>query len=64
MTLDIATCGSTYTIIHQPAAALDGEIDFDLNDIDKLSREAPHFCKIAPTVDTYHIEDVHRAGRM
>ena len=64
MSLDIAMGGSTNTILHLLAAAQEGEIDFDLDDIDKLSRKVPNLCKVAPMVDTYHMEDVHRAGGM
>ena len=64
MSLDIAMGGSTNTILHLLAAAQEGEIDFDLSDIDRLSRQVPNLCKVAPMVDTYHMEDVHRAGGM
>ena len=64
MSLDIAMGGSTNTILHLLAAAQEGEIGFDLSDIDRLSRQVPNLCKVAPMVDTYHMEDVHRAGGM
>ena len=31
-------------------------------DIDKLSRRIPQLCKVAPSTQLYHMEDVHRAG--
>ncbi|MEI5639871.1 MULTISPECIES: dihydroxy-acid dehydratase [unclassified Pseudoalteromonas] len=62
MTLDIAMGGSSNTILHLLAAAQEGEVDFDLNDIDQLSRNTPFLCKVAPATPQYHIEDVHRAG--
>jgi dihydroxy-acid dehydratase len=48
MTLDIAMGGSTNTILHLLAAAQEAEIDFDLEDIDRLSRHVPQLCKVAP----------------
>lgn len=54
--------GSTNTILHLLAAAQEGEIDFTMFDIDRLSREIPQLCKVAPNTQLYHIEDVHRAG--
>ena len=60
--LDIAMGGSTNTILHLLAIALEGEIDFTLDDIDKLSLTVPQLCKVAPNTQKYHIEDVHRAG--
>lgn len=62
MALDIAMGGSTNTILHLLAAAQEGEIDFDMSDIDRLSRQVPHLCKVAPSTQKYHMEDVHRAG--
>jgi dihydroxy-acid dehydratase len=44
------------------AAAIEGEIPFTLDDIDRLSRKVPHLCKVAPSTPLYHMEDVHRAG--
>jgi dihydroxy-acid dehydratase len=62
MTLDIAMGGSTNTVLHLLAAAQEGEIDFTMEDIDRLSRGVPHLCKVAPSTQDYHMEDVHRAG--
>ncbi len=62
MSLDIAMGGSTNTILHLLAAAQEGEIDFTMRDIDRLSRKVPQLCKVAPNTQKYHIEDVHRAG--
>ena len=61
MTLDIAMGGSTNTVLHILAAAKEGDIDFNINDIDRLSRRVPNLCKVAPS-SQYHLEDVHRAG--
>ncbi|WP_417595425.1 dihydroxy-acid dehydratase [Oceanospirillum sp.] len=60
--LDIAMGGSTNTILHLLAIAQEAEIDFTMKDIDRLSREIPQLCKVAPNTQKYHIEDVHRAG--
>ena len=62
MTLDIAMGGSTNTVLHLLAAASEGEVDFDMSDIDQLSRHVPVLCKVAPAKDDVHMEDVHRAG--
>ncbi|MCG6937407.1 MAG: dihydroxy-acid dehydratase [Gammaproteobacteria bacterium] len=62
MTLDIAMGGSTNTILHLLAAAQEGELDFTQSDIDRLSRKVPCLCKVAPSTQLYHMEDVHRAG--
>ncbi len=62
MALDIAMGGSTNTVLHLLAAAQEGEADFTISDIDRLSRKIPHLCKVAPGTQKYHVEDVHRAG--
>jgi dihydroxy-acid dehydratase len=62
MTLDIAMGGSTNTVLHLLAAAHEGEVDFTMADIDRLSRRTPVLCKVAPAKSDVHMEDVHRAG--
>jgi len=62
MTLDIAMGGSTNTVLHLIAIAQEGEVDFTMADIDRLSRLVPQLCKVAPSTPEYHMEDVHRAG--
>ena len=62
MALDIAMGGSTNTILHLLAAAHEGEVPFALADVDRMSRKVPHLCKVAPSSNKYHMEDVHRAG--
>src|SRR6187431_2208650 len=62
MALDIAMGGSTNTVLHILAAAHEGEVDFTMDDIDRLSRRVPVLCKVAPSVADVHLEDVHRAG--
>ncbi|HHV22577.1 MAG TPA: dihydroxy-acid dehydratase [Propionibacterium sp.] len=62
MALDIAMGGSTNTILHTLAAAIEGEIDFTLADIEELSKRVPCLSKVAPNHNDYHVEDVHRAG--
>jgi dihydroxy-acid dehydratase len=62
MTLDIAMGGSTNTVLHLLAIANEAKINFTMSDIDRLSRKTPNLCKVAPSTDKYHMEDVHRAG--
>ncbi|AGA91107.1 dihydroxy-acid dehydratase [Thioflavicoccus mobilis 8321] len=62
MSLDIAMGGSTNTVLHLLAAAFEAEVDFTMADIDRLSRQVPNLCKVAPATQRFHMEDVHRAG--
>ncbi|WFE38835.1 dihydroxy-acid dehydratase [Micromonospora sp. WMMD998] len=60
--LDVAMGGSTNTVLHLLAAAREAELDFDVADIDAISRRVPCLAKVAPNSPDYHMEDVHRAG--
>ncbi|WP_282189127.1 dihydroxy-acid dehydratase [Maribellus sp. YY47] len=61
MKLDIAMGGSTNTVLHLLAIAHEAGVDFTMSDIDRLSRQTPNLCKVAPN-SHYHIQDVNRAG--
>ena len=60
--LDMTMGGSTNTVLHTLAACTEAEIDFDLNEINTLSRRTPYLCKVSPATDKVHMEDVHNAG--
>lgn len=62
MRLDIAMGGSTNTVLHLLAVAHEAGVDFTMEDINRLSLSTPNLCKVAPAVQHYHMEDVHRAG--
>ena len=59
MTLDIAMGGSTNTVLHILAIAREGGVDFEMKDIDRLSRKVPNICKVAPA-SHYHVETAPR----
>ena len=62
MSLDIAMGGSTNTVLHILAMAREAGVDFTMADIDRLSRQVPCICKVAPATGKFHLEDVARAG--
>ena len=62
MTLDIAMGGSTNTVLHLLAVAQEGDVDFKMSDIDKLSRHVPCLCKLAPNTQKYSVQECNRAG--
>ncbi len=62
MRLDIAMGGSTNTVLHLLAIAREGDVNFTMEDIDSLSRVTPCICKVAPSTQKVHVQDVHRAG--
>lgn len=61
MSLDIAMGGSTNTVLHLLAIAYEAEVEFNMKDIDELSKKVPTLCKVAPS-SKYHVQDVNRAG--
>ena len=61
MTLDVAMGGSTNTVLHLLAAAHEAGVDFSMRDIDRISRQTPCICKVAPSSHD-HVEDVGHAG--
>ena len=62
MTLDIAMGGSSNTVLHLLAVAQEGGVDFEMEDIDRLSRVVPCLCKLAPNTQKYSVQEENRAG--
>jgi dihydroxy-acid dehydratase len=60
--LDMAMGGSSNTVLHALAMASEAEIEFDLEELNTLSRRTPYLCKVSPATDRVHMEDVHNAG--
>lgn len=64
MTLDIAMGASTNTVLHLLAIAQEGDVEFTMEDIDRLSRKTPFLCKLAPNSQRYSVQECGRAGGM
>lgn len=60
--LDMAMGGSTNTVLHGLAIAIEAGIDFDLHELNKLADKIPYICKVSPATPFVHMEDVHEAG--
>jgi len=59
--LDVAMGGSTNTVLHTLAVAIEAGQPFDLAHLNEVSARVPYLCKVAPS-GKYHMEDVDRAG--
>jgi dihydroxy-acid dehydratase len=59
--LDVAMGGSTNTVLHTLAIAIESGTPFDLAHLNEVSAQVPYLCKVAPA-GKYHMEDVDRAG--
>ena len=60
--LDMAMGGSTNTILHTLAVASEAQIEFDLKELNVISRKTPYLCKVSPATKFVHMEDVNNAG--
>ncbi|WP_102691737.1 dihydroxy-acid dehydratase [Rummeliibacillus pycnus] len=59
--LDMAMGGSTNTVLHTLAIAHEAEIDYNIEDINKVAERVPYLAKIMPA-SNYSMHDVHLAG--
>jgi len=62
MVVDLAMGGSSNTVLHMLAIAREAGVTYGLRDLEALGKRVAHVAKIAPSLSTVHIEDVHRAG--
>jgi len=60
--LDMAMGGSTNTVLHTLAAAIEAGLSFEMKEINELSRKTPYLCKVSPATPNVHMEDVLKAG--
>lgn len=60
--LDMAMGGSTNTILHSLAIALEAGFEFDLHELNEIADKVPYICKVSPASKTVHMEDVDAAG--
>lgn len=60
--VDMAMGGSSNTVLHMLAIAIEAEVDFNLEDINKISKRVSHIAKISPSLTTVHMQDIDKAG--
>lgn len=60
--VDMAMGGSSNTVLHMLAIAKEAEVDFNLEDINAISKRVSHIAKISPSLSTVHMEDINKAG--
>ena len=60
--VDMAMGGSSNTVLHMLAIAKEAEVDFNLSDINAISKRVSHIAKISPSLSTVHMEDINKAG--
>jgi len=62
MVVDMAMGGSSNTVLHMLAIAHEAGVAFDLRRIEEIAKKVAHIAKIAPSLSTVHMDDIHRAG--
>ena len=60
--VDMAMGGSSNTVLHMLAIAKEAGVNFNLEDINKISKRVSHIAKISPSLSTVHMEDINKAG--
>lgn len=60
--VDMAMGGSTNTVLHMLAIANEADVNFQLKDINEISKNVSHIAKISPSLTTVHMEDINKAG--
>ena len=60
--VDMAMGGSSNTVLHMLAIAKEAGVDFNLEDINAISKRVSHIAKISPSLTTVHMEDINKAG--
>ncbi len=60
--VDMAMGGSSNTVLHMLAIAKEADVNFNLSDINAISKRVSHIAKISPSLSTVHMEDINKAG--
>jgi dihydroxy-acid dehydratase len=60
--VDMAMGGSSNTVLHMLAIANEADVNFQLKDINEISKKVAHIAKISPSLSTVHMEDINKAG--
>ena len=61
ITADMALGCSTNSMLHLPAIANECGVEFDLDEVNRISEKTPNLCHLAPAGPTY-MEDLNEAG--
>lgn len=60
--IDMAMGGSSNTVLHMLAIAKEAGANFELKDINEISKRVSHIAKISPSLSTVHMQDIDVAG--
>ncbi|WP_279176716.1 dihydroxy-acid dehydratase [Campylobacter insulaenigrae] len=60
--VDMAMGGSSNTILHMLAIAYEAGVNLNIKELNNISANVTHIAKIAPSLNTVYMEDIHKAG--
>ncbi|QOY51962.1 dihydroxy-acid dehydratase [Candidatus Sulfurimonas baltica] len=60
--VDMAMGGSSNTVLHLLAIAREADVDYKIENINKIADKVAHIAKISPSLSTVHMDDINKAG--
>jgi dihydroxy-acid dehydratase len=54
--------GSSNTVLHLLAIAGEADVEYKIENINKIADKVAHIAKISPSLSTVHMDDINRAG--
>ncbi|MCF6309864.1 MAG: dihydroxy-acid dehydratase [Sulfurimonas sp.] len=60
--VDMAMGGSSNTVLHMLAIAIEADVDFNIKKINEIADRVAHIAKISPSLTTVHMKDIDDAG--
>ncbi len=60
--VDMAMGGSSNTVLHMLAIAREADVEYKIENINKIAEKVAHIAKISPSLTTVHMKDIDDAG--
>lgn len=60
--VDMAMGGSSNTVLHLLAISREADVNYKIENINKIADKVAHIAKISPSLSTVHMDDINRAG--
>jgi dihydroxy-acid dehydratase len=60
--VDMAMGGSSNTVLHMLAIAREADVNYQIENINKIAKKVAHIAKISPSLTTVHMKDIDNAG--
>ena len=60
--VDMAMGGSSNTVLHMLAISREADVEYKIENINKIAEKVAHIAKISPSLTTVHMKDIDDAG--